>query len=93
MALFCKILSYHRLTICPICTRDTFIASQWIDGAYQVVGLMTLCKHCGFNASDEAIYCIMCGKKLKATEGSHGGVMINLKNMLRGHTADEEITV
>ena len=72
---------------------DTFIASQWIDGTYQVVGLMTLCKHCGFDASDEAIYCIMCGKKLKTTEESHGGVMIHLKNMLRGHTADEEITV
>jgi hypothetical protein len=72
---------------------DTFIASQWIDGAYQVVGHMTLCKHCGFNASDEAIYCIMCGKKLKGNEELHGGVMVNLKNLLRGHTADEEITV
>ncbi|MEI6292259.1 MAG: zinc-ribbon domain-containing protein [Methanomicrobiales archaeon] len=54
---------------------------------------MTLCKHCGYNASDEAIYCIMCGKKLHASEESHGGVIGNLKNLLRGQTADEEITV
>jgi hypothetical protein len=54
---------------------------------------MTLCKHCGFNASDEAIYCIMCGKKLNAIEESHGGVICNLKNLLRGNAADEEITV
>jgi hypothetical protein len=72
---------------------DTFIASQWIYGAYQVVGHMTLCKHCGYNASDEAIYCIMCGKKLHASEESHGGVICNLKNLLRGQTADEEIPV
>lgn len=72
---------------------DTFIASQWIDGANQVVGRMTLCKHCGYNASDESIYCIMCGKKLSVTEELHGGVIFNLKNMLRGHTADEEVMV
>ena len=59
----------------------------------KVVGLMTLCKHCGYSASDEAIYCIMCGKKLNATEESHGGVICNLKNLLRGHTGDEEVTV
>jgi hypothetical protein len=76
-----------------ICMMDTFIASQWIDGVYQVVSIMTLCKHCGFNASEEAIYCIMCGKKLNVTEESHGGVKINLKNLLRGHNSDEEITV
>jgi predicted amidophosphoribosyltransferase len=72
---------------------DTFIASQWIDGANQVVGRMTLCKHCGYNASDESIYCIMCGKKLSVAEELHGGVIFNLKNMLRGHTADEEVMV
>lgn len=59
----------------------------------KVVGLMTLCKHCGYNASEEAIYCIMCGKKLKDVEEPHGGVIYSLKNLLRGHHADEEITV
>ncbi|MEI6841595.1 MAG: hypothetical protein WCK53_10030 [Methanomicrobiales archaeon] len=54
---------------------------------------MTLCKHCGYNASDESIYCIMCGKKLSVAEELHGGVICNLKNMLRGHTADEEVMV
>ena len=74
-------------------TMDTFIASQWIVGANQVVGRMTLCKHCGYNASDESIYCIMCGKKLSTSDELHGGVMWNLKNMLRGHTTDDEATV
>jgi hypothetical protein len=54
---------------------------------------MTLCKHCGFNASDEAVYCIMCGKKLNIDEESHGGVISNLRNLLRGNATDEEITV
>lgn len=88
-----KKVAYYRLNVFPICQIDTFIASQWIHGTYQVVSRMTLCKHCGYNASDEAIYCIMCGKKLNYTDELHGGIICNLKNLLRGHTADEDLTV
>jgi hypothetical protein len=56
------------------------------------MGLMTVCKHCGYNASPEAIYCIMCGSKLDAAPVPHAGLLNNLKSLLRGNMADEEST-
>jgi uncharacterized OB-fold protein len=54
---------------------------------------MKLCEKCGYFASDVAIYCIMCGKKLKTPHRSDDGVINNFKNLLHGQTADEELIV
>jgi hypothetical protein len=52
---------------------------------------MTVCDQCGYNASPEARYCIMCGTRLNFHSETDNGLMSNIKNLIRGNTAEDEL--
>ena len=52
---------------------------------------MTLCEQCGYNASPEARYCIMCGARLNASQKHGNGLFGNLKNLLQGSVGEDEL--
>jgi len=53
---------------------------------------MTQCEECGYNASLEARYCIMCGTRLNARSESRGGLLGNLKHLLQGSVGEDELS-
>lgn len=52
---------------------------------------MKVCERCGYNASPEAVYCIMCGKKLNSHSEDDNGVFGSIKSLLRGKMAEDEL--
>lgn len=52
---------------------------------------MNVCERCGYDASPEAVYCIMCGKKLSNHSRDDNGFFGSIKSLLRGNMTEDEI--